>query len=392
MCQFRNLFAFNSVLCYLVLFSVTGYAQWLVDDEGCRTPDGGAGNCIKIKECKPIVDFLQAAPSPIPEEVRIVLNKYICGYDETFKVCCPSKPIRINLQLNDLSLQNPPPPPDVSNHKNFKLLPEECGYLDSPNKIRNGKDANLNEFPWMALLSYKTSSGPQFQCGGAIVNDRYILTAAHCITNLMSPLLGVRVGEHKISSKVDCEVQDDGNEVCSPLPVQDLAIEEVIVHPGYDKEVISNDIGLLRVSKMNSDAENVRPVCLPITEDTRNARISYCVVTGWGFTDTGRNADVLQKVDLPIMNLTSCSEVYKSEKKVKLSYKQICAGGKNKKDSCPGDSGGPMQVAAAVNGEPRYVQQGIVSFGHRFCGTEGYPGVYTRVAYYMDWILDNMKP
>lgn len=70
----------------------------------------------------------------------------------------------------------------------------------------------------------------------------------------------------------------------------------------------------------------------------------------------------------------------------------MCAGGKDKKDSCPGDSGGPMLAAAYINDETRYVQQGVVSFGHKFCGTQGYPGVYTRIAYYMDWILDKIKP
>ncbi|KAJ8965978.1 hypothetical protein NQ314_003806 [Rhamnusium bicolor] len=87
-----------------------------------------------------------------------------------------------------------------------------------------------------------------------------------------------------------------------------------------------------------------------------------------------------------------CQDAYKSDPRVQISYKQICAGGKNEKDSCRGDSGGPMQIASYLNEEIRYVQQGVVSFGHRFCGIEGFPGVYTRIAYFMDWILDNIKP
>lgn len=70
----------------------------------------------------------------------------------------------------------------------------------------------------------------------------------------------------------------------------------------------------------------------------------------------------------------------------------MCAGGKNKKDSCSGDSGGPMQVAGSLNRDIRFVQQGIVSFGPKVCAIEGFPGVYTRVAYYLDWILDNIRP
>lgn len=92
------------------------------------------------------------------------------------------------------------------------------------------------------------------------------------------------------------------------------------------------------------------------------------------------------------MNQQDCQKAYAADRRVKITEKQICAGGKSKKDSCPGDSGGPMQLPGYVNDDVRYVQQGVVSFGPRECGLEGYPGVYTRVAYYMDWILDNMKP
>ncbi|KAJ8925739.1 hypothetical protein NQ315_009587 [Exocentrus adspersus] len=394
---FTSMISLDGVLWYTVfLLGVTSCnAQWLVDDDGCRTPDRGVGTCMRAKLCKPLIDFLLSVPKPISQEVRTELSKYTCGYDGSIKVCCPSNPIVISTKREDLNLllDSPSPPPDITNHKNIGLLPKDCGYLGSPDKIRNGKDAKLDEFPWMALLSYNTNRGPQFQCGGTIVNNKYILTAAHCISDLIFPLVGVRVGEHKISTKVDCEIRHNGKEFCSPNSVQDLAIEEVIIHPQFNRSIIVNDIGLLRVSEMNMDVENVRPVCLPTSEETRNASFNYCVVTGWGFTDSqGQNADVLQKVDLPVMNLTQCREIYKSEKKVKLSHRQLCAGGRNNKDSCPGDSGGPLHVASFINDETRYVQQGVVSFGHRFCGSVGFPGVYTKVAYYMDWILDNMKP
>ena len=68
----------------------------------------------------------------------------------------------------------------------------------------------------------------------------------------------------------------------------------------------------------------------------------------------------------------------------------MCAGGHNQIDSCQGDSGGPLQAPALYNNTPRYVQYGIVSFGTLHCGNEGYPGVYTRLSYYLDWVLDNM--
>lgn len=84
-----------------------------------------------------------------------------------------------------------------------------------------------------------------------------------------------------------------------------------------------------------------------------------------------------------------CSEVYQGKVN---TIKQLCAGGKGAKDSCGGDSGGPLHSAAYLFDDIRYVQYGIVSFGPRFCGSTGFPGVYTKVEYYMKWILDTIKP
>lgn len=100
----------------------------------------------------------------------------------------------------------------------------------------------------------------------------------------------------------------------------------------------------------------------------------------------------MQRVDLPVVSLEACQKTYQAQQNIRLTNKQLCAGGKDQKDSCSGDSGGPLQAAAYINDETRYVQQGVVSFGPRFCGLDDFPGVYTKVAYYMDWILDTIKP
>lgn len=110
------------------------------------------------------------------------------------------------------------------------------------------------------------------------------------------------------------------------------------------------------------------------------------------FTFSGKISTILQRVDLPIENLGKCAKAYDSQPNIVITNRQICAGGRNGKDACSGDSGGPLHVAAYVNGETRYVQQGVVSYGPEYCGFDGIPGVYTRVAYFMDWILDNLKP
>lgn len=106
-----------------------------------------------------MVDFLNKSPKPFSAELRALLNKYVCTYENNAvntKICCPSDPI----DLNDRSSKDlpAPPPPDVLNHENIKLLPEECGVIETGSKIRGGTDANLREFSWMAILGYRTGT------------------------------------------------------------------------------------------------------------------------------------------------------------------------------------------------------------------------------------------
>lgn len=118
----------------------------------------------------------------------------------------------------------------------------------------------------------------------------------------------------------------------------------------------------------------------------------FCIVYFTFCFFSAKTSSVLQRVDLPVVGLEDCKKAYKAQQNVRLTEKQLCAGGKDQKDSCSGDSGGPLQAAAYINGDTRYVQQGVVSFGPKFCGLEGFPGVYTKVSYYMDWILNSLKP
>lgn len=140
----------------------SSFSDWVVNDEGCRTPDRGVGDCISIRGCKPMVDFLMTLQRPYSAYVVNRLNAYTCGYEDgATQVCCPSTPIKIVEPRKPVTATSAPAaavgPPDVSAHKNLNLLPQDCGYLDLGDKIRNGINASLNEFPWMALLNYKTS-------------------------------------------------------------------------------------------------------------------------------------------------------------------------------------------------------------------------------------------
>ncbi|XP_031327722.1 melanization protease 1-like isoform X1 [Photinus pyralis] len=372
-------------------------AQWAIDDRGCRTPNEGVGDCIPIARCQPILNVLLQS-FPLPEHIAEELQLYSCGVTETrrVKVCCPYDVDTLNYLILP-STRTQASKNSVFNHTNLALLPQECGFLQSSIKIIHGQLTDLFEFPWMALLSYRKGNEIDFRCAGTIINDRYILTAAHCITELgKTTLLGVRVGEYNISSPTDCVEYLPGDKICAEQ-YQDAFIEKVIPHPQYNSTTQANDIGLVRLAfPVNTSIDSVQPICLPTIEALTNLVFDNdkLTVTGWGFTEKAKKSEVLLKVDVSVMKTEDCQQVYKRaapKSLVEIGANQICAGGVGG-DSCGGDSGGPLQKFAEHFGELRYIQQGIVSFGTKFCGMTDIPGVYTRVDRYMEWILDNIEP
>ncbi|XP_031329752.1 serine protease easter-like isoform X2 [Photinus pyralis] len=331
-----------------------------------------------------MVEYLQSAPA-LTSQVIQILNEYQCGFERNeVKVCCPDGAIQINK------------PKNPTGHRNLNLLPQNCGLLPGGNRIIGGNKTALFEFPWMALLTYDTPNGRDFRCGGSIINSRYILTAAHCITKLSNlKLVQVRCGEYNISSSLDCEIQNEpqAETLCAP-PVQDMDFEETIPHPDYNPATYTDDIGLIRLAApLNLSVESVKPICLPVDNSLRNFNFTSrrLIVTGWGATEAGRRSEDLLKVEVGVTSLENCRRIYANTPAL-LNEKQICAGGHKKRDSCGGDSGGPLQRIDTLYDDSRFVQYGIVSFGPRLCGQEGFPGVYTRTDSYMEWILDNLRP
>lgn len=288
-------------------------------------------------------------------------------------VCCPTNVGTSNAKIINVR----------KIHPNLKLLPQEnCGSTSMTMRITSGKRTSIGEFPWMALIAYDTEEGIDFKCGGSLINDRYVLTAAHCI---LDTTIGVRLGEFNINTIEDCEGSS-----CAP-PVQDFYIDTVIIHPNFDKKNLHNDIALLRLStKVNMTYDNVQPICLPTSdEELSELENKMLTVTGWGITEKGHKSSELLKVTIPVVPLKKCQEIYRDHAEIVAS--QICAGGFSGEDSCGGDSGGPLASVETVDGRSRYVQHGIVSYGPRQCGSKGHPGIYTKVDGFMEWILDTVK-
>lgn len=176
-------------------------------------------------------------------------------------------------------------------------------------------------------------------------------------------------------------------------PIQVIPVEQIIAHPQYNKRQYTNDIGLLRLQwDANFNPDSVRPICLPLTIEQQSKTLTSLRITGWGKTETGSVSDVLLQANLNVINNNECERLYQTFSRVSIIDTHLCAKGKNS-DSCSGDSGGPAIVPANTPYGSRFVQYGVVSFGVSVCtGLSNLPGIYTRVASYMDWILNSISP
>ena len=162
--------------------------------------------------------------------------------------------------------------------------------------------------------------------------------------------------------------EDSGNE-------QRRSVVKIILHEEYDSREIINDIALLKIEPSLDFNPYVSPIGLP---EQLESFEGSCTISGWGTLSSGGILpDALQYVDVPLVSDDECRKAYGDSDVVDS---MICAGEEGK-DSCQGDSGGPMACDEKL--------AGITSWG-KGCGWAGYPGVYTEVSYFVDWILANL--
>lgn len=285
-------------------------------------------------------------------------------------------------------------PPKVSKES---LLPQNCGLAGD--RVVGGEDAPIGAYPWAAVLGYRSKGLPEihFECGGSVINERYIMTAAHCVNdNILKvrnyELALIRLGEWDFSTEKDCANTSDGRQFCAP-PVQDFDVEEVIEHPSYDNRTqFSDDIALIRLSRpinFLTSAGFVQPVCLPPAgfSLSAEARSQGAIVAGWGANEDGVKSARLQHLSVPFVEKKECIAAYTTT----LVAEQICWGGEAGKDSCNGDSGGPLVIHSGLQREIS-MQIGIVSYGPTSCGLKGIPAIYTSVSHYRPWVEDTLRP
>ncbi|XP_023813065.1 polyserase-2 isoform X2 [Oryzias latipes] len=238
----------------------------------------------------------------------------------------------------------------------------DCGQPRLNTRIVGGEEAPPGSWPWQVSLHR-----PSQYCGGSLINDQWVLTAAHCAPGANPAGLTAYLGRHS-------QQESNPNEV-------NRTVAEVIIHPDYKGETNENDIALLKLSSPVTFTAYIAPVCLAASGSSFYSGVE-CWVTGWGNIAIGEALPYpqnLQEVKVPIVGNRQCQCNFGQNK---ISEDMICAGlQKGGKDACQLDSGGPL---VGKQGS-RWIQAGIVSFGEG-CAEPNFPGVYTRVSQYQTWI------
>ncbi|XP_071953688.1 uncharacterized protein [Antedon mediterranea] len=253
------------------------------------------------------------------------------------------------------------------------IEPNTCGVKMATSginaRIIGGTSAKRGSWPWQVQLILKGGGG--HYCGGTLISEDYVISAAHCFTRYTKELFTVRLGEHD-------QGINEGSE-------QSFDIECLFLHPKYDSDTTNNDIAVLKLKrKSNGGAQfgpYVMPACLPWpTNGTAQFPSGHvCWTSGWGNTG-GDYPRILQEARIPLLPRSEC----KSQKVYgkKLTAKMFCAGYlKGGIDSCDGDSGGPL--VCERNGV--WTLYGVTSWGYG-CAQANAPGVYARVSEYINWI------
>nr|ACO15288.1 Trypsin-1 precursor [Caligus clemensi] len=386
-------------------FSSPQGAKDPVFEQACLTRTGRLGQCTSLKVCYP---YFKMPGAPNQDSTPSLGLYDSCSYvgeqgQQVFGVCCTGEQRLPPGEPTSRPTQPPKPTPpgeeatkDANDGMDFELheseegsvtdKEEDNGIRTSPDetanpkfntgycsarfynnnlKIVNGEDASLNEYPFMAALFNRN----RHFCGGSIIDPKHILTAAHCVAHMTKSdvrHLRVHLGEHDIKSNYETGVRK-------------LRVQRIIRHKRFSASTLHNDVAILTLRESVSYFDAIQPICLA-TDNSVRYEGDAVTVAGWGtIGEGGRQSRTLQKVDVTVWRNFECAASYGNRAPGGIQSHMLCAS-RPGKDSCSGDSGGPLFICEGV-----CTQVGIVSWGIG-CAREQFPGVYTRVTALYSWI------
>ena len=244
-------------------------------------------------------------------------------------------------------------------------------YASISTRIVGGTQSTEGDWPWMVSLQDSSASNTLsgHYCGATLINANWVLTAAHCVDGALPGDFVVQIGAYDLSTSSKAGTR--------------VAISRILIHPAYDSATNDNDLALLQLASSQSSST------IPVISSSSMSSVAAgadLVTMGWGTTryNSANYPSILRQVTVPLVDQATCVSDYKAIGQ-SITDNMICAGETaGGKDSCQGDSGGPL----IYEDSGTWKQVGVVSFGNG-CALAGYPGVYTRIANYTDWLGQN---
>jgi len=249
---------------------------------------------------------------------------------------------------------------------------KQTGNQESGDYIVNGQQADNNEYPWMVLLIKNIVDTIEPLCGGSLISNQWILTAAHCTDVIKASDIQVVLGVEKVSSG-EYELRQN--------------IVEIINHPKFSRIEKDYDYALLKMQEPVDFITNqhIRPICLP-TNPSNQYVGAKAIATGWGRINKcpEQYPDELQEINMEVMTNDRCKDFYNDP----ITNQTLCAhvpgqGGR----IGGGDSGGPL----IVNVGGYYELVGVTSWSDGDCLVKDLPSVFARVTSVIDWIKEYIK-
>jgi secreted trypsin-like serine protease len=239
-------------------------------------------------------------------------------------------------------------------------------------RIINGEDARPNSWPWMVFLTVNS----EFSCGGSILDKDTILTAAHCVDYVTAiSSLRIGVGLHNRSS----------------ANINNLySVSRIIIHPQYNNVTFKNDVAIIKLRNALTFSDRVSPVCLPPPNSHSSLYGKNVVATGWGRTQTGKEATLLQQAQLKVLlNETLFNfliELFPFVPSEQYAVIEYIDGNDSDTNICSGDSGGPLVY---FDGK-KWTIFGVTSHAPEDqitgrCLTD-FPSFFQSVPFYLDFI------
>ncbi|KAG5675566.1 hypothetical protein PVAND_005460 [Polypedilum vanderplanki] len=345
------------------------------------------GECMFISNCPEVLKTFKES-GEMPTICDRVLRTICCPLKttttSTTTTTTTHSPIRISVkkckEYGQLVYEKKIVNSSIIGEPSVVKMISKCNHESVP-LIVGGEDAKDGEFPHMALIGFGDGNRMEdYQCGGSMISEQWILSAAHCVSTG-----GLTANFAKVGNVVR------GRDTLNSWTYK---IIQRIPHPNYNSRFADDDIALFKLEKPAQLNVHVIPICLP---DKELLTTKSAIASGYGRTGFADDvSEKLMKVIIEYFKPADCNEAFADNTKLSNNQinwdKMVCAGSHNKTgDTCNGDSGGPLQIYHS-DVYCMYKIIGITSFGHAYCGFPGVPAIYTKVYHYLDWIESIVWP